>query len=132
MSPYRIKGLNNQACVPKMTICWLYTLFLLNQVESEAQKWKRKKVYGSWKTCKVVEFHHIILQACKFMEFASGSYRDMGNFLKFNFGEQLIKGLHDLIVFILFGATLSFACENFKCSLEGHWKSWNFMIFERI
>lgn len=25
------------------------------------------------------------------MEFASGSYRDMGNFLKFTFGEQLIK-----------------------------------------
>ena len=91
MSPYGIKGLNNQACVPKRTICWLYTLFLLNQVESEAQKWKRKKVYGSWKTCKVVEFHHIILQACKFMEFASGSYRDMGNFLKLNFGEQLSK-----------------------------------------
>ena len=39
-------GLTDQACAPKMTTCWLYTLFLLDQVESEAQKCKREK--GLW------------------------------------------------------------------------------------
>ena len=52
---------------------------------------KEKRFMDLGKPVKVVEFHHIILQACKFMEFASGLYRDMGNFLKLNFGEQLIK-----------------------------------------
>ena len=74
---------------------WLhvgFTLcFFLTKLKVRLKNAKEKKVYGSWKTFKVVEYHHIILQACKFMEFGGESYRDMGNFLKLNFGEQLSK-----------------------------------------
>lgn len=115
---------------------WLhvgFTLcFFLTKLKVRLKNAKEKKVYGSWKTFKVVEYHHIILQACKFMEFGGESYRDMGNFLKLNFGEQLSKRTSWINFFTLIGATLSFACENFKSSLKGHWKSWNFMIFKRM
>ena len=115
---------------------WLhvgFTLcFFLTKLKVRLKNAKEKKVYGSWKTCKVVEYHHIILQACKFMEFGGESYRDMGNFLKLNFGEQLSKRPSWIDCFHSDWSYPPFACENFKSSLKGHWKSWHFMIFKRM